>query len=237
MYWISNESSTQLRLFKWQDADAFVLEFLRTVSATNFSNPDCRGGANNVDWIEGFTSWSSQGFRARTAIAGPNILTQWPSANDANHPNAYVRAAMFQEPGLVFQTEPDIWNSSGCFSFPALGTNERFGHYGLAIAFGGKNGGGGPAVQAYVGIDDDFTPGLGAFPSVSLVASGTHNPTRYGDYLKVDAHRPCGYWWIASAFALDGGTAGSNVNARYVEFGRERDRRCYEGWRDETRVP
>lgn len=236
MYWFSAENSTTLRIFKWGDGITTVSEFLRTVSAINFTQPDCRGGTNNVNWFTGFTSYSSQGFRARTGIGGPQILFYIGSDADAGHPQAYVRAANFQEPNLLFQGEPDIWNADVCFGYPAISPNGgRLGHFGLAIAAGGKAGGGGPAVQGYVGIDDDYTTGIGTYGTVQLVASGTHNPSRWGDYYSIGINRPCSYFWNAALFAMSGGTAGANVNARYVEFGRGRDENCYNGWTNKIR--
>jgi hypothetical protein len=74
---------------------------------------------------------------------------------------------------------------------------------------------------------------------VFLVASGTHNPAdnRYGDYVSVRQHEPCDLFFNATSYALSGGTAATNVNARYVEFGRNRDNRCYIGWRNAIRTP
>jgi hypothetical protein len=67
--------------------------------------------------------------------------------------------------------------------------------------------------------------GIGFFPSIALVASGTHNRTdqRYGDYFTTHQHNPCGNNWTATSYALSGGTGVANVNSRYVEFGRRRD--------------
>jgi hypothetical protein len=226
-YWFSAENSSTLRIFKWPETSSTVSEFLRSVPPITFANPDCRGGANNVDWIDNFTAWSAQGFTARTGIGGAQLLFNIDSANDASHPQAYVHVSNFQEPNLVFQAEPDIFNSSVCFGYPAVTANERTGHFGLAIAAGGRAGGGGPPVQGYVGIDDDFTPGIGVYGSVVLVAAGTHNPSRFGDYYSIGTNRPCGYFWDAALFALNGGTSSANVNARYVEFGRGREMNCY----------
>jgi hypothetical protein len=106
----------------------------------------------------------------------------------------------------------------------ATARNDR-GDLGISTAVGGKLGGGGTAAQGYVGIADDFAGGIGFFPSIALVASGTHNRTdqRYGDYFTTHQHNPCGNNWTATSYALSGGTGVANVNSRYVEFGRRRD--------------
>lgn len=235
MYWFSAENSTQLRIFKWPERTTTVSEYLRTVAPINFSQPDCRGGTNNANWFTGFTSYSIQGFRARTAIGGPQLLFMVGSNADAGHPQAYIRVLNLQEPNLLYQGEPDIWDPTTCFGYPVVSANTRDGHYGLAIAAGGTAGGGGSATQGYVGIDDDYTTGIGNFGTLQLVASATHTPTRWGDYFSIGVNRPCGYFWDAAVFAMSGGTAGANVNARYVEFGRGRDQTCYDSWTVKTR--
>jgi hypothetical protein len=88
---------------------------------------------------------------------------------------------------------------------------------------------------------DEFSSATpGAFAIFFGVATGTHNPPvgdRYGDYLTVRPHEPCTLWFSATSYALDGGTASSNINLRYVEFGRGRDQKCYYGWRNAVKAP
>jgi hypothetical protein len=53
----------------------------------------------------------------------------------------------------------------------------------------------------------------------------------------VRRHQPCDLAFVATHYALTGGTGVANVNARYIEFLRGRDNRCYTGWRDKVRIP
>src|SRR5207249_4600766 len=80
---------------------------------------------------------------------------------------------------------------------------------------------GGAAAQSAVGIDDDFTAGIGVF-SLVLTATGTHNRSqndeRFGDYFTIHPYEPCEKWFTATNYALLNGTTASNVNSRYVEF-------------------
>jgi hypothetical protein len=123
-----------------------------------------------------------------------------------------------------------------------LSANER-GDFGMTLANGGRAGGGGTAVQGYAGMSDEYSNGgvPGKLGAVFLVASGTHNPTgnppRWGDYVTARQHAPCELFFVATSYALSGGTAAANVNARYIEFGRGRDSKCYDGWRDAVRAP
>lgn len=234
MYWAQSENTTQLRIYKWPETSTSVQQFLRTVGATTFANSNCVGGTNGQGIFTNTTAFSITGFRHRTAIGGPRVLVLWNGAADAGHANAYIRGADFQEPNLVLVSQPDIFSAAHCYNYPAVVGSERDGHYGLAVLFGGKVGGGGPGLNTAVGIDDDYTPGIGVFDLV-IVTGGTHNPTdgRVGDYVSVQRHRPCGLSaFVATAYQLNGGAGAANVRGHYVEFVRNRDRTCYERWKD-----
>src|SRR5262249_19521450 len=131
-----------------------------------------------------------------------------------------------------------FFTSTMCIGYPAVSVNKR-GHLGIAIAAGGRAGGGGSAVRGFVGIDDDFTSGLGNFNPFTLVAQGTHNPVmgRWGDYVTVRPHVPCDFVFVATEYAYLNRGLQPNMNARYVEFLRGRDFLCYTGWRGATREP
>jgi hypothetical protein len=136
----------------------------------------------------------------------------------------------------VFQ-QPIVFNNSLCIGIMGMDTNDR-GDVGIAGVFGGVAGGGGSAANSAVWMQDQFNPGPGGF-SFTTTASGTHNRTdqRYGDYFTVSRQSPCGLAFSATGYALSGGTAVSNVNSRYIEFYRNRDGKCYTGWRDALRTP
>jgi hypothetical protein len=239
MYWGAYEAANSMRIFSWPEANAAPVSVLRNVSAANFANPDCRGGTGNFDFIERSTAWSIAGFRMRSAIGAERVsfyINAGPEG--AVRPQAHVRAAVFRTSDLGLVTEPHIWNPNFCFGFPAVSTNAR-GDLGLTIAAGGKAGGGGSAAQGYVGLDDDYTAGIGVFGNVILTAAGTHNRSdgRFGDYFTIHPHSPAGLFFSATNYSLSGGTNPANVNARYVEFGRERDKASYLGWRNSIAAP
>lgn len=247
-YWALLENTTQLRIYRWLESAGAPTSFLRGINTSTHNNPDCRGGTNNTDWLERATSYSIAGFRLRGALggnssAGAHLGFWWNVSEDANHPQAHIHAAVFTEPSVTLVSQPHIWNSISCFGYPAVAANER-GDFGISLAHGGRAGGGGLALHGDVGMSDEYsnggTPGsIGS--TVYTVATGTHNPPgpdfRYGDYLTVRQHEPCDLFFSATAYALNGGTSVSNVNARYVEFGRNRDNKCYIGWRDAIRTP
>lgn len=237
MYWGMLETTTSFRVFSWPEAGG-VSSVLRTISASAHFNPDCRGGTNNTDWIDRSTAWSIAGFRMRGTVAGQNLAFYWNSAPVGTITQAHVRSAVFRLSDLLLIAQPHIFNQGLCFGYPNVASNAR-GDIGLTIAAGGKAGGAGPAVKGYVGIDDSFTNGVGVFGSVYTTASGTHNPAdnRYGDYFSIQRNVPCDLGWAATNYALNGGTAVANVNARHVEFIRARYNQCSDLWKDENARP
>lgn len=238
MYWAWIESATTLRIFSWPESSTSVSSVLKTLSHSSaFVNPDCRGGTGNFDFIERSTAWSIAGFRLRGAVGANRISFYWNVGNDSSHPQGHVHSAVVRESDKALIAQPHIHNSGMCFGFPVVGVNDR-GDLGLSIAGGGRAGGGGTAAQGYVGVDDDYTSGFGFFGTVFLTASGTHNRSdgRFGDYFTSRRNNPCGLFWTATNYALSGGnTSASHVNARYIEFGRNRDRTCHTLWFNEDR--
>jgi hypothetical protein len=222
------ENSTQIRIWSWPESSAAPSSVLRTISASNFTNPDCRGGALNNDFTDSL--WASiTGFNRRGAVGNGRVYFYWNVGPDGSHTQGHVHSAIFAEGGLsvLAQTPMFITGNAQCNGLPMISTNDR-GDLGISTAVGGRAGGGGPAAQGYVAIADDFSGGIGFFPTLVLTASGTHNRTdkRYGDYFVTHRHNPCGNSWTATNYALNGGIEVANVNSRYIEFGRGRDVGC-----------
>lgn len=236
MYWGMLKNNTTFTIFKWADSAGSPSSVDRTITASTFSNPDCRGGVGNFDFIERSTSWSITGFRLRGASSGGYLAFYWNVGPDSAHTQGHVHAAVFSKPGLTLVNQPHIFNNTFCFGYPVVATNER-GDIGISIAAGGKSGGGGAAARGFVGIDDEYTAGIGVFGSVTLTASGDRNRSdgRYGDYFTCHECEPCDMFFNATNYALSGGSTAAFVNSRYVEFGRGRDKPCHDGWKDEDR--
>ncbi|MGW6924840.1 hypothetical protein ACWGA9_26780 [Streptomyces sp. NPDC054950] len=223
--WVN--TPTQWRVFSWPDNATAVGSTLHNVSAMTFGDADCRGGANNLDWADTIEA-EIVGFNVRTAITKETVNV-WAATNaDAVHPNAHITGAEFRvgaSPNeLRLIQEPVIAFTDQCAGEPSVGVNDK-GAQGLAIAAGGRNGGGGPAVSTGVGLKDEQSPGPGRF-NFRQIAEATHNPlpqggrARFGDYFTVRRNSPCGNYFDATGYGLLNGTDVSNVNARYVEFGR-----------------
>ena len=237
MYWAYHESSTVIRIYYWRETAASPSSATQTINAHNHSNPDCRGGTNNTDWIEGSASYSITGFRMRGAVGGGELGFFWNVSSDASHTQAHVHAVIVRDiPALGFPilSQPHIFNNSSCIAYPAVGVNER-GDWGMVVGWGGVSGGGGVAVHTNFSIRDDYDTG---FLVHTPFATGTHNPAsslpRWGGYQSVRRHQACGMAWSGTGYAHNGGTGVANINARYIEFMRGRDYQCYVQWRDEV---
>ncbi len=221
MYWGVLDNTTTFRLYKWPESSTSVSSNTYSVAESAFNNPDCRGGTNNYDFIERGTAYSIAGFRMRGAVAGSVVQFVWPSSAVGGATQAHVRGVVVNPSTNTKVQDTIIYNNSTplCFSFPVLGGNSD-GEFAISLAAGGKSGGGGSAAQGYVGVDDSSTSGYW-FQTVSLTASGTTNRSdgRFGDYFTIRANERCPRTWVATNFALSGGsTSSANVNARFVQL-------------------
>ena len=232
MYWGQLDNSTTFRVFRWRESDAAPTSIARPIAASSFTQPDCRGGVGNFNWVDALSA-SGVGFRtvgsvARGANGGPGyVVFFWQAGPNASQTQGHIRGAAFNLSDLSLFAQPLIFNNTFCFGNPNLTANSR-GDLGISLGFGGRAGGGGAAAQGAVGVDDEFTSGI--FFNLVAVASGTHNRSdqRYGDYFTVQPYEPCENWFSATSYALLNGVTAANVNSRYVEFGRNQSVRCYQ---------
>jgi hypothetical protein len=239
MYWGMLVNATTFRVFRWHQTAAAPTQQNFTVSASTFGDPDCRGGTGNFDFIRSIDA-SLLGFGLRGAVGHDTLAFYWMVAADTAHTQGHIHGAVFRllgADGLVNALigQPPIFNNNFCTGFPMVTANKR-GDYGMSFAHGGRAGGGGTAAQGAVMIADDFSSSApGVFTTFVTTAGGTHNRSdnRFGDYFTIHPYEPCEKWFFATNYALSGGTAVANVNYRVVEFGRNRDFRCYAAFRNQ----
>jgi hypothetical protein len=242
MYWATLIDASTLRIYHWDDDSGTVFSNDRSVSSSNFGDVDCSGGTGNNDWWDNLMA-NIIGFNMRGVVGAGRISFYWNVAPDTNHAQGHIHGAIFGESDFDLITQPVIFNNDFCFGNAVVSANDR-GDVGMVLAFGGNKGGGGAAAQPAVGMDDDFTPGIGNFGAgggfnFNPTAIGTHNrpDARYGDYFVIHRQTPCGLFFETTSYALNGGTAVANVDSRYTEFGRNRDAKCYFGWSNAVRQP
>lgn len=238
MYWGILDNNTTFRIFDWPESSNSVSNVTRTISFSPQNNPDCRGGANNTDWIQRGTAFSLTGFRVRGWTGQPNggggrgvVGWLWNAGTTTGFPQAHVRAAVFDLESKDLIGQPHIFNPGFCFGYADVAVTER-GHPAIVLGVGGQNGGGGSAVSSAVLLGDDTISGGGPFGPATIVAVGTHNPAnqRFGDYFTMQQLEPCDLFMTASSYVLNGGTAAANVEHHYTAFGRNRDLSCFDKW-------
>ncbi len=228
MHFGAIESDSSFRIFSWPENTTTVSQVVRNTGTSAFTNPDCRGGTGNFDFIERGTSFSPSGFRMRGALHGSRVTWFWHSGPVGGITQGHVRAASFRTSDLALMEEPHIFNAAHCFGYPVVSGNV-FGDLGISIAAGGAAGGGGSPAQGFVGVDDTPADAI-HFGTVILTASGTHNRTdgRYGDYFTVRTNARCQLAYVGTNYSLlNGNTLPAHVNARYVEFGSTLDSSCF----------
>jgi hypothetical protein len=230
MMWVQHDTPTQMRVFKWLETSAQPTFVVRNVGASVFANPDCGGGIGNFDFIELAPAWDIRGSRTRCTMASgvdqpTHVLDCYsPSAPMANRPQAFLRGTTFRLSDSVLVAENDLFSPNMCWSYPAMVSNTR-GNVGLSLAGGGRAGAGGTAVRGWVGLK---TPsGI----ETRLVAAGVANRSdgRFGDYFTIQRYQGCETFFGATSYAWDEAPVlnGSDVNARWVEFGRSGNEQCW----------
>jgi hypothetical protein len=238
MYWGILDDNTTFRIFSWPESSNAVSNVTKTISFSPQNNPDCRGGANNTDWIQRSTAFSLTGFRVRGWTGQQNgggrrkvVGWLWNAGTATGFPQGHVRAAVFDAQSMALVGQPHIFNPSFCFGFPDVAVTER-GHPAIVLGVGGQNGGGGSAVSSAILLGDDTVSGGGPFGPATIVGVGTHNPVnqRFGDYFTMQQLEPCDLFMTASSYVFNGGTGAANVEHHYTVFGRNRDFSCFDKW-------
>ena len=157
MMWVQHDTPTRMRVFRWPEASAQPTFVVRNVRASVFSNPDCRGGIGNFDFIELASAWDISGARTRCTMASgvdqptPVLDCYSPSAPMANRPQAFLRGTTFRLSDSALVVQNDLFSPNMCWSYPAMVSNTR-GNVGLSLAGGGRAGGGAPSVRGWVGL-------------------------------------------------------------------------------------
>jgi hypothetical protein len=217
MYFASHRSSTSLRVHAWPDDSDSVQSFDVGVSATAGGRGNfVATGPDGTNWLARCDSRITGAYVAKGVIG-----FMWTSAQQGGRPYPYIRHARIDESTRKLVDEPDWWNSTAAFAYPDVQPNDR-GDLGYTYFFGG----GSHHPWFCVGIDDDY----GSTRQAARQSTNGPADGKWGDYLSVRRHSPDGFTWSAIGYTLQGGSSNREVEAQYVHFGRERDRRGVERW-------
>lgn len=218
MYWLSHNTTAQLRLFRWEDAAnniSFWDVSVNAWSAGSYSAP----GPDGANWLGRADS------RITGAWVADNIVgAMWTANASGSRPFPHIRVVRINELTKAVVDQPDIWSTGVAWAYPAAAPNDR-GDVGFTMFYGG----GSSHPTHCVGIRDGYS-------NLSLAATraSSNGPAggAWGDYLNCHRHAPDGLTWIASGYTMQGGTSRASVEPRYVHFGRGRDRPAADRWKN-----
>jgi hypothetical protein len=231
MYWATHNSTSSMRIYRWDESSAGVSYNDVTVPAwtsTSRGSAVCttKDGYNPcarfdhrilsgwlVNW-DGYPGEKMIGFF-------------WNVKQDANFAKPYTNAALFRERDRSYVGRPFIWSSSAAYIYADGAPNSR-GNLGISLTGVYDVGGSGVFPHHLIGIDDDFN---GAPPgwAVSRTTTGAAGPSdnKWGDYHRARSWGPAGLHWTATGWVLD--STGKSI-PRFVIFGRERENNAYTRW-------
>jgi len=220
MHFASHRGLDQIRVWSWGEDSNQVLANNVDVSAWTQGSYNAAGPDGN-NWL------SRTDGRITGAWVAEGVLGfMWTANASDSRPVPHVRVVRLDEKTKALINEPDIWSSSTAYAYPTACPNDR-GHVGITLF---RSDAGAVHPSHVVGILDDYSPGW----SIQATRDGTHGPNdgKWGDYLSCRRHSPDGLTWIATGFTLRGGSARSNIEPRFVHFGRRRYTRAVERWQN-----
>jgi len=204
MYWASQNSNQQLRLFSWADGQNTINWWNVTVSqyATAISST----APNGIDWL------SRADTRITGATVGNGVITfMWTAGNGTNRPHAYCKVVRINESNKQLIDEPDIWSSDRAWAYPAACTNGS-GTLGFTAFYGGVD----RNIGHVVGARDDAS---GSWATVyAKLGSDSPNVAKWGDYLTCRLPAPGSATWVAVGYTLEGGDSRRQIVPRVVRF-------------------
>ncbi len=211
MYWAAHESTTILRVYKWNETSGNASIFRKTISKWS-ATPTPAPGPDARDWT-GFR-WTNNcvlGGYANSSEVG----FLWTSGSVSGRPRNFVRVARFNPTTLALIGQRDIHSANVAYHFPYAATNSS-GHIGVTICFGG--GKWYPSAGAF--IIDNYTSWAG-LSAVETMRTGKAGPpsNRWGDYFHCWRNSNLTSTWSGMGFTKQSATGSGEP--RYVWFGRE----------------
>jgi hypothetical protein len=204
MFFASHNGGRQLRIFGWPDSSNSIGTIDVTVGAWS-AGPYSAPGPGGAEWLGRIDSRITGAW-----VSGTRAGFLWTAAARTGRPMPYVKGALVDTATRSLVEEPEIWNQSSAFAYPAACPNAS-GVLGVSLFFGG----GSRHPSHVVGFRD------GAAWRLVITRTGTNGPLdgAWGDYLSCRRFSPGSSEWVASGFTLQGGTNRQNIEPQYVHFG------------------
>jgi hypothetical protein len=204
MYFASHNGGRVLRVFRWPGGAGNVTSFDVSTSAWS-AGPYNASGPGGNNWLT----------RADSRITGAWLVGRqagfmWMASPRTGRPRPYVKVVVIDVQTRAIVEEPDIWSQTGTWGYPAAGVSSA-GRVGVSLFYGTGQQHPAHVVGSRSGSAWDLT----------ITATSTHGPPTgtWGDYLSCRAHPARAGTWAASGYTLQGGTARTNIEPRYVHFG------------------
>jgi hypothetical protein len=204
MYWAAQVNQTTLGVFTWPESSGQVTQNNVTVQTWS-TNAMVAPGPDGRDWLGREDSRVNGAWQS-----GESIGFAWTASQDATYPFPQVRVAIMNNSTKALTAQPTIWSSQFAYAYPSLAPNSA-GVPGISVAYGGK--------LLYPSHCYGIYTGSGWELVVS--ANGTSGPSSnvWGDYLTIHPNGNNPATWAATGFTLQGGSAQTNIQPLYLNFG------------------
>jgi hypothetical protein len=213
MYWGAQPSTSQVRIYRWDDFSGTI--FHDDVNINSYLHLNRDGVATSPDG----TNWAA---RADSRILGAWVANGvigllWPAKQGGSFPYPYIIIARFNQSDRTLISQNQLWSTQNAWLYPSASVNSAGNLSGLA-AYGGGSYYPGTNIWISDDVQNGFNP-LALYGATSSNIGPSSNT--WGDYQTIRPHKDNPNTWIASAYYLK--DSGSNVVPRYLWFGRERD--------------
>ena len=209
MFYAGNRlSGGDVRIFRWPDQPltAPINQFDVSPAAwVGGVAPSYTAPGPGGEWLSKLDARVTTGW-----VSGNRAGFLWSANRDGTRPQPYVKAIVVDTTTQAIVAQPDIFNPSTAFAYPATCPNAN-GTIGISLF----QGGGATDPMHVVGFLDGTTWVLqGTIVSTNAPIAGI-----WGDYLSCATHDPDAVDWVASGFSLQGGISAQFVDPQYVRFG------------------
>lgn len=214
IYWGAHNSTTSIRIYRWQESSGTIFSDDVAIGAWNAGTQTCPD-ADGRDFC------ARADPRVQGAYLADSVIGfMWNAAQGGGFPYPQVQVARFNESDRSLINQTQIWNANHAWLYPSVGVNVRDDLGGTILAGGGALY---PVCLAW--LADDVNGGV--FAPLENYVSGASDEGPVGnvsgDYLSTRPHSPFASTWIGSCFSLVGGGNDSNARPRFLWFAREGD--------------
>lgn len=209
MYFAGHNSSSQIRLFSWAEADNTAtftdIDVTRWIGDNNgYSAP----GPDGKNWLGRCDPRITGGW-----VSNGIIGFMWSVDSTPSRQFPHVRVVRINQEDKHLIDEPDIWSPSFAYAYPDACPNID-GDVAITLF----RGGGTLFPSHVVGVWEPTTTSW----SLQGIQNGTHGPSdeTWGDYLTCRRHTSTEQNWLAIGFTLQGGGGRTNIQPCIAHFER-----------------